>query len=166
MHTRSAAWLFAFGWLVLFLAACSAPPASALRLGTTLWTYQGASSVFTAAWSPGGNSLALGEADGTVQVRDAVAGTLTFSLDGHTAAVWALAWSPDGKRIASASWDGTVRVWDTVTGHLLLIYRGHTGEVLAVAWSPDGTHLASAGSDDTVQVWKATTGEPLLTYRG
>ena len=66
MRTHTAAGLFACGWLVLLLAACSAPPASALRLGSTLWTYQGASSVFTAAWTPDGKYLALGEADGTV----------------------------------------------------------------------------------------------------
>lgn len=59
MRTRIVAGRFAFGWLILLLAACSAPPASALRLGTTWWTYQGASSVFTAAWSPDGKSLAL-----------------------------------------------------------------------------------------------------------
>jgi hypothetical protein len=35
MRTRIAAWLFACGWLVLLLAACSAPPANALRLGST-----------------------------------------------------------------------------------------------------------------------------------
>src|SRR5215469_16723373 len=84
--------LLALSWLLFFLAACSfSDPATALRPGTLLWGYQGAASVFTAAWSPNGHSLALGEADGTVQVRDALTGTLTFSLYGHTGAVWALA---------------------------------------------------------------------------
>ena len=116
MRTRTAAWLFACGWLVLLLVACSAPPASALRLGSTLWTYQGASGVFTAAWSPGGKYLALGEEDGTVQIRDAVRGTLTFNMYGHIGTVWALAWSPDGRRLASASWDTTVQVWEATSG--------------------------------------------------
>ena len=154
MRTRIAAWLFACGWLVLLLVACSAPPASALRLGSTLWTYQGASSVFTAAWSPDGKYLALGEADGTVQVRDAVTGKLTFSLYGHTGAVWALAWSPDGTRIASASWDTTVQVWEATTGRQVFTYRGHNTIVGALAWSPNGERIASVADD--VRVWQAS----------
>src|SRR5215469_8075598 len=114
--TGAGAWLLAVGAFLLFLAACAphstaasfdAAPA-ALRPGTLLWGYQGAFSAFTAAWSPDGHVLAIGEADGTVQVRDAVTGTLTLSLHGHTQQVWALAWSPDGKRLATASWDKTV----------------------------------------------------------
>src|SRR5215467_114708 len=52
-----------------------------------------------------GRRLALGEADGTVQVRDAITDDILFTAHDHTNHVWALAWSPDGKRLASASWD-------------------------------------------------------------
>ncbi len=113
-------WVLALGWLIVLLAACSiadpavgsAHPTIVHALGSTLWTYQGSSSVFTAAWSPDGKHLALGEADGTVQVRNVVTGTIDFSVHGHTNAVWAVAWSPDGKRIASAADD--VRVWQAL----------------------------------------------------
>src|SRR5260370_2000534 len=142
LHAHRFGRVLALGCLVVFLAACVAivspavaAPAVALPLGTTLWTYRGVSTVFTAAWSPDGTRLALGEADGTVQVRDAITDDILFTVHGHANHVWAVAWSPDGKRLASASWDKTVQAWNAATGERLLTYRGHTDLVLAVAWS-------------------------------
>jgi WD40 repeat protein len=154
--------LIALALLILLLTACSVPDAgtdsdpaaTALRPGTTLWSYQGISNVFTAAWSPDGHFLAIGEADGTVQVRDALTGTITVSPYGHTGAVWSIAWSPDGKRLATASWDATVQVWQARTGQHLLTYRGHRDIIGSVAWSPDEQRIASAADD--VQVWQAS----------
>ena len=72
---RVARLLIALVWLILLLTACSIPavggassdPATPTpRPGTMLWYYQGSSSVFTAAWSPNGHLLAVGETDGAV----------------------------------------------------------------------------------------------------
>ena len=142
---RVAQLLFALAWLTLLVTACSIPVAGGtgadpatptLQPGTLLWNYQGTSNVFTAAWSPNGHLLAIGEADGSVQVLDAMTGNVILSVHSSTQKIWAVAWSPDGTRFAAASWDTTVRVWDIATGRLLVTYRGHTGEALAVAWSP------------------------------
>src|SRR6266566_8106002 len=171
MHTlRAIKWFLAIGWfvlLVLLLTACSFRDAPAVAtdqtvhipLGTTFLTPQSASSVFTVAWSPDGKHLALGEADGSVQVRNSTTGSILYTVQGHMNHVWSLAWSPDGKRLASASWDRTVQVWDANTGAHQLTYPGQTDLVLAVAWSPDGTRIATAGSDNTVQVWNANSCE-------
>src|SRR6266568_2292358 len=161
LHTRRFGRILALSWLIVLLAACSvadpavgsARAATTLPLGTTFWTYRGVSSVFTAAWSPDGKHLALGEADGTVQVRDAITNDILFTIHGHASHVWAVAWSPDGKRLASASWDKTVQVWEVTTGHRILTYRGHADIVGAVAWSPDGKRIASVGDD--VRIWQA-----------
>ena len=153
------------GWIIMtavLFSACSARVVPAvvsnqtkfISLGTTFLTTQSASSVFSVAWSPDGKHLALGYADGSVQVCDATNGKKDFTVQGHSSHVWALAWSPDGKRLASASWDHTVQVWDAGTGTSLLTYRGHTDLVLAVTWSPDGTRIASV--DDQVRVWQAS----------
>src|SRR6266699_4948815 len=112
----------------LLLIACSARvvpevvsnQTKLIPLGTTFLTTQSASSVFAVAWSPDGKRLALGYADGSVQIRDATTGKIDFTVQGHTGHIWTVAWSPDGKRLASASWDHTVQVWDTSTGTSLL----------------------------------------------
>lgn len=75
--TGAGAWLIAVGAFILLLAACAPhstaasfdSAAATLRPGTLLWGYQGVFSAFTAAWSPDGRALAIGEADGTVQGR-------------------------------------------------------------------------------------------------
>jgi len=156
LRIRTGAWLFVAGSLILLLTACStlntvvdpAPSASVLKPGTTVWNYQGASNILTAAWSPDGHFLAIGEAGGTVQVRDAMKGTVTLSLYGHTGAVWAV------ERIASGSWDTTVQVWQATTGQHLFTYRDHQDIIGAVAWSPDGTRIASAADD--LRVWQVS----------
>src|SRR5437588_2818430 len=174
LHIRTGAWLLVVASLILLFTACSTlnagvdpvPPAAVFQPGTTVWNYQGASNIFTAAWSPNGRYVAIGEADGTVQVRDAVKGTVTLSLEGHTGAVWAIAWSPDGKRLATAGSDSTAQVWDTASGILLFTYRGHDGTISSLSWSPDSKRLASASFDHTVQVWDALTAKHAFTYLG
>src|SRR5690242_3052465 len=148
---RTATRLFAFCWLILLFTACSAGSATSIPMGTMLFASHSTVNVFTAAWSPDGTHLVLGNADGSMQVRDGSTGKILVTLHGHRGHVWAVAWSPDGKRFASASWDKTVQVWDAATGKHLLTYAGHTDLVLAVAWSPDGTRIASGGSDNTVR---------------
>ena len=120
MYTlRAIKWFLAIGWFVLLLTACSAlnVPAAAtdqtvrIPLGTTLLTPQSDSSVFSVAWSPDGKRLALGYADGSVQIRNATTGGILYTVQSHMSHVWALAWSPDGKRLASASWDLPYRYW-------------------------------------------------------
>jgi hypothetical protein len=66
-------WLLVICSLILLLSACSAlnpaageiVPVAKLRPGTILWSYQGASNVFTAAWSPDGKRLAIAGSDST-----------------------------------------------------------------------------------------------------
>ncbi len=90
-----------------------------------------------------------------MKVWDAVKGSETLTLKGHTSGVNSVAFSPDGKRIVSDSGDNTVKVWDADTGSETLTLKGHTGGVRSVAFSPDGKRIVSASLDHTVKVWDA-----------
>ncbi len=89
---RSTGWFLAVGWLMLLMTACvtiegptvAVQPASVarIRLGTTLLTAQTPGNVFSVAWSPNGKYLALGGADGLMQVRDAETGKVLFTVHG------------------------------------------------------------------------------------
>lgn len=76
-------------------------------------TYKFRSPVQTLAWSPYGAALAIGEMNGTVEVRTPPKETPIYSYTFHRDKVQAVAWSPDGGAIASGGCDGEVHVWGT-----------------------------------------------------
>ena len=75
----------------------------------------GAGDVNSVAFSPAGNTLASGSADGTIRLWDvadpAHPRPLGQPLTGSTAA-YSVAFSPDGHTLASGSADGTIRLWN------------------------------------------------------
>jgi GTPase SAR1 family protein/predicted MPP superfamily phosphohydrolase len=111
------------------------------------------------AWSPDGQTLVSGSADGTIRTWNMETGELGHTLREHSKAVYGLTWSPDGRTLASGSPDSIVRLWDMETGELQRELRGHRDSVFSVDWSPDGRNLASGSQDNTVLVWDAETGE-------
>jgi len=124
---------------------CDAPTLRLVRL-----LIVGGGSVQSVDWSPDGERILTGGADGTVRISDAD-GTLERTLQGHGDYVDCVAWSPDGRRLASASRDNSLRLWD-VDGTPGAILEGHTHAVSSIAWSPDGRRLAS-NSSSTVRLW-------------
>jgi WD40 repeat protein/serine/threonine protein kinase len=122
------------------------------------------------AFSPDGQRIAVGSADGIVQLLDgtplngAGEGGQLLTLEGHDDAVTAVAYSPDGGRAVSASRDGTANVWDSNSGRAALTFRGHRAALTAVAWTSDGRRVASASWDGTARVWDATTGAEVYSH--
>ena len=108
-------------------------------------------SVYKAAFSPDGQTIATASRDKTVKLwkKD---GTLLRTLSGHSDRVWGVAFSPDGKIIASAAWDNTVKLWNR-DGTLLRTLTGHSDRVWDVTFSPDGNTIATAAWDKTIKLW-------------
>jgi WD40 repeat protein len=67
------------------------------------------------AYSPDGQRIAIGGADGTLRVFQAD-GAQTFVSPGHISAIHAVAWSADGKHIATCGHDATLRLWNAANG--------------------------------------------------
>jgi WD40 repeat protein len=104
------------------------------------------SSVHFVAWSPTGDAIASGDANGTIHVWEPFTGEVIVTLTGHTSIVESLDWNPSGRMLASGSDDATLRVWD-VEEENEITSVAFSGAVMAVDWSPDGDKIAYGGID-------------------
>jgi len=147
IHPSSAA-----RYAMLAAAARTGRPVSARLTGRT-------GTVNSVAFSPDGETLATGNADGTVRLWDVATHRQITALTGPGGAVNSVAFSPDGTTLAGGSTDGTVRRWDVATRRQITALRdpAFTGTVTSVAFSPDGTTLVGASPYHTVRVWDLTT---------
>lgn len=64
-----------------------------------------------AAFSPDGQYIAVGSADGSVFIWSIATNTIETTLKGHTAAVTAVAWHPHGTYLASVDRAKTATIW-------------------------------------------------------
>jgi WD40 repeat protein len=111
-------------------------------------------SVWSVAFSPGGQYLASGNSDNTIKIWNVNDGQLKQTLTGHSDWVKSLVFSPNGQYLASGSSDQTIKIWDVSNGQLKQTLTGHSDGVWSVAFTPDGQYLASGSSDQTIKIWK------------
>jgi WD40 repeat protein len=149
------------------LPAAAALPVGAQADGPGPYTQQGTLGrglVRSVAWSPDGDTIAVGGALGiwlyTPDLADL--GRLT----GHTKAVYGLAFSPDSQQLLSVSHDMTVRIWDLATQTERFSLTGHTDLVVAAVWSPAGDLVASGAYDGTVRLWDPDSGREVRVLDG
>ena len=124
--------------------------------------------VYAVCFSPNGQLLAAGSADGRIHVWRVATGQSVLTLQAHEESVWGVAFSPDGRMLASCSADGSVRLWDSnsgVPGPVLARSANRDG-VLAVAFHPAEDILVSADESGWIWVWNAQNGELLHTIKG
>ncbi|MCC6232431.1 MAG: protein kinase [Verrucomicrobiales bacterium] len=110
--------------------------------------------------SPDGQTLAVGEFSGTLQIFPPDSANARTIAGAHRGMVECLAFSPDGTRLASAGIDQVLRVWDAQSGVRLGEWQGHRATVFALAFSPDGRWLASGDKEGQVRLWDATRPPP------
>lgn len=119
------------------------------------------------AFSPAGDLLAVGDAEGRVTLWDAATRQRLNSLEGHTGGVFSVAFSHDGRFLASAGGDpgrgdgaagDAILIREVASGDVVRRLVGHTALVSSLSFSPFGGVLASAGHDRVVRVWDLTGG--------
>jgi WD40 repeat protein/tetratricopeptide (TPR) repeat protein len=110
-------------------------------------------------FSPNGEALLTGGADGAVQLFRVRDGQRILLLR-HAKAVRSVAYSADGASILTASADGRARLWGAASGAPIGDAMSHGDEVMSAAFAPDGGHIVTASMDRSVGIWDAATGKP------
>jgi WD40 repeat protein len=147
--------------LTLTLFGSSAAASQAAHAQSDSPDYQealrlGRGAIYSLAWSPDGNLLAVGGAIGVWIYTGALEDVAL--LEGLNF-VQTLAWSPDGSSLAAGDYDGVIKTWDTSTRQVTATLEDHTSAVRTIAWSPDSSQIASGGEDRTLRIWDVSTGQ-------
>jgi WD40 repeat protein len=164
------------------LLPTNAPLAMLLSLQAyeTAYTLQSASAVFQAseqpvrdilrtagspvdsvAFSPGGETLAVGDSRGRVGLWDVMSGRRTATLD-EGGQVLSVAFSPNGQTLAAADYRGYVRLWNVASGGLVAtLDEGRP--VSSIAFSPDGRMLGAADYSGKIGLWDVASGRRTAT---
>jgi eukaryotic-like serine/threonine-protein kinase len=107
-------------------------------------------------FSPDGEALVFGDADGHLQRVDLASSNMVFKVsEAHPEAITSVAWSPNGSVIATGSgWlGGPIRLWDAASGKAIGAMEGHTLWISELVFSKNGLRLYSASGDQTIRIW-------------
>jgi Protein kinase domain/WD domain, G-beta repeat len=119
----------------------------------------------TAAFSPDGETVAVGDVNGQTGLVNVATLTTTVTFtDANSKGVVSVAFSPDGKTLATGDSNGSAYLWNVATRKLIatLTDPGSKG-VASVAFSPDGKTLAAGDSNGRVYLWNTATGHLTAT---
>ena len=151
------------GRTVAFMTRSPSSPGAALRLwdlsGASAPPLPGSSDALSFAWSPDGQTAALGMWDGSVRLVQVPGGQETRTLGRFGTQVHSVAFPPQGDLVAATAM-AEVRLWRAGDGALLYKWPG-AGWMDSATFSPDGSLLAAhaAGGVGAVRVWRVDTGE-------
>jgi WD40 repeat protein/energy-coupling factor transporter ATP-binding protein EcfA2 len=131
-----------------------------------LLTLPGSGSVaVSVAFSPDGRTLAVGDGNGDIDLRNAMTGRQIATLTAGPAGdhVGPLAFSPDGHTLAASDDNGHVQLWDLATRHRTAnwtVVKGGSADdyVIELAFSPDGQTIAVNHRNSQVNLWDIATG--------
>jgi len=120
-----------------------------VETGDVVWSHPlGRDLLWSIAWNPSGNRLAVGRDD--ILVLDAE-GTLVQTFRGHQNRVARIAWRDDD-HVWSASFDQTVRSWRIGEEDATQTIRLHSAPAYFVSVSPDRKILLTAGLNERIRL--------------
>jgi WD40 repeat protein len=135
-----------------------------VRTGAQLLALEHQGAVNSVAFSPDGQLIATGSADGTARLWSVAGGLQLHSFPHEKGArgnaVQYVEFSPDGTRLLTVGGDRFVRVFD-VARQTLVFALNNVALVNAARFSHDGDLIAAGGGSDTVlpvRIWNAKTG--------
>ena len=124
-------------------------------------------------FSPGNETLAIGQSDGRVTLWNIDNKVLMHDLENGTESVTAVTFSSDGSLLAAAG-NGSdpgagnhwIRLWNAQTGAEVQIFTGPANAVHGLVFSRDGGEVISGCGDGSIDWWDVQTGEAVQSRQG
>lgn len=115
------------------------------------------------SWVGAGSHLAIGQANGLVEIYDVVKRKCIRTLSGHKDRVACLSWN--NHILTSGSRDRSILHRDVrVPDSFFERIETHSQEVCGLKWNPESNKLASGGNDNMVYVYDGTSRSPVLKF--
>lgn len=128
--------------------------------------------------------FAVGHADGSIRIWDALSATVIITFNGHRSAITHLIFDKDGSRLASGAKDTDIIVWNLLSEVAEFKLRGHKDQVTGLAFlrsdetahtdgdlDENNTHMLQAESyllstskDASIKLWDLTTPHCVETH--
>jgi len=105
------------------------------------------------AFSGDGQTVAVGQRDGAVQLWNLATGDAGLVLPDPTGSTSAVAISKDGQRLITGGRNGQLWLWSLPSGELQQMIETKMGAIDALAFGVDGNMLSSTHGDRAVRVW-------------
>ena len=136
-----------------------------LANGECRWTFRAPAATLNTclALSPDNATVAVGDMNGHLTLRDAKSGALRNDIAAHGAYVTNVAFTPDNRFIVTSSRSDSIVIWDAVSGSALRRIAAQSLWVNDIAVSHDGTKIASAGQNGAVKLWNLQSGALIAT---
>jgi hypothetical protein len=133
-----------------------------VRTGKAVWAADAGGAVWGLTFSPNGKTVATGQGDGRVVLRDAGTGEETRSLPRACDQNYQPSFSPDGRLllcpgalVKEGKQTRGVRLWDAATGRLL---REWSDTGASAAFIPGRDAVAVLGPNGVISVWELKAG--------
>ncbi len=131
--------------------------------GQVIATFAKDRSITAASYSPDGNSIAIADGKGMVELLAAVDGKRLRLLPEATGQTIAgILYSPDGQRVLAASAAGDVHIWDATTGLLQVAFAVDPNQLSGLQFDRDGNRLLTIGLEG-FKVWSTRRGSLLFS---
>ncbi len=134
----------------------------------------GRGTISQVAWSPDGQTLAVGAGAGIWLYSASDLGAEPRLIGNYSTNVQSVAFSPDSKTIASAS-GYSVQLWDATSGKMLQTFNIQFADMsprdtflrlTSVAFSPDGKTVAASSATTAIWLWDSASGKLLQFLSG
>ncbi|HEV3339275.1 MAG TPA: serine/threonine-protein kinase [Pirellulales bacterium] len=135
------------------LPTSSAPPAYVLSAK--------AGSVWSVAFNPEGDTVAMAVEDGSVRLWDLQTQSIKAKFEAHRGVVWNSKFSTQGDWLATAGDDGLVKLWNVSQPEAFKSFA-HPNAVRGFALAHDDRTLFAGGREGGLHVWSLDSTEPIM----